>query len=361
MRLKLQAVRMYGSKSRYGEEQQVDPIGQPLVVSSYPTANDQTVLHLGAPPEWVLTANRLRRAFGYVGLQMMSGQVRDPQTDLQTLLERALVKDTFVAGVAEYGWCITIIVEREIDLPEERIDDNRPFWLDIGAAQELDNEFHTFVRPHIDLLVAYASATFQPIYWEKRLIDDVVFFSAEGRGTLGLPRFSASASASLTASLESLHTTRLKKHLRSAQQVKDSKLSRVIRIADRRLRYARERERPKDRIVDLMIGAEALFLHGIEPSGAQEMISFRLALRASLFLETDPEAQKAMRDHWRTAYEVRNAIVHGEMRELQKALGGASLEGFAQATEQYLHRALDKFIEREPPFPLVHEDELVYK
>ncbi len=54
---------MYGSKSRYGEELRADPLGRPIIISDYPGSGDQTLVHLGTLPEWVLDANHPGEAF----------------------------------------------------------------------------------------------------------------------------------------------------------------------------------------------------------------------------------------------------------------------------------------------------------
>ncbi len=60
----------------------------------------------------------------------------------------------------------------------------------------------------------------------------------------------------------------------------------VLANAVRRFSFATERERPDDRLVDLMIAAESLFLGGEDNPTDRGELRYRLSLRAAFFIES---------------------------------------------------------------------------
>ena len=84
-------------------------------------------------------------------------------------------------------------------------------------------------------------------------------------------------------------------------------------VAARRLFLGMERRLLLDRIIDYMIGLEAMYL----PDGNEEL-SFRLSLRAALLLYSDPLERKEIYNFLRKMYKVRSNIVHGNKYTLNK-------------------------------------------
>ena len=79
-----------------------------------------------------------------------------------------------------------------------------------------------------------------------------------------------------------------------------------IVVATKRFSYAHERVDWEDKIVDLLIAAEALFL----PNSIQSELKFRLRLNAAIYLsEFFPKQQ--IFDDMGFAYDLRSSIVHG--------------------------------------------------
>jgi Apea-like HEPN len=75
------------------------------------------------------------------------------------------------------------------------------------------------------------------------------------------------------------------------------------------------RMRPEDRLVDLSIAAEAMFL-----TTGKDELTFRLALHFALFLEKEPDARRAVFDRVKELYGVRSYIVHGRTSSQPKKL-----------------------------------------
>jgi hypothetical protein len=115
--------------------------------------------------------------------------------------------------------------------------------------------------------------------------------------------------------------------------------------AIRRYEYAGERRRPEDRIIDLMIAAESLFLHDL--GGAQERgeLRYRLALRTAFLIGSSSESRRQTFDLMRCAYDVRSTVVHGDAPTSVR-LGGQvlSLQDLAAKLEETTRLALRKMI-----------------
>lgn len=127
----------------------------------------------------------------------------------------------------------------------------------------------------------------------------------------------------------------------NAFQSENLKNRKFLDIALRRFSYANERSRSEDKIIDLLIAAEALFLTDSGDAKERGEMRFRLALRAALF--SDVISKKNVYDHMRYAYDIRSTIVHGGKPVLRKQ--DETLEEFVKNTTEYLRTALHKAID----------------
>lgn len=89
--------------------------------------------------------------------------------------------------------------------------------------------------------------------------------------------------------------------------LKDSSFPPKIQLAVDRVNLAAERSNPDDKIIDLMIAAEALF----GGSGKTE-VTYRLRLRAAKYLGKDLQERKTIVGFLKEAYDRRSSIVHGD-------------------------------------------------
>lgn len=117
-----------------------------------------------------------------------------------------------------------------------------------------------------------------------------------------------------------------------------------LEIALRRFNFAFDRFNPEDRIVDLLIAAESLFLDD------DKELRFKLALRASKFVkfQTERLVFRCMLD----AYDVRSAVVHaskkskkGKKNKTPLDKRDVSLQEFTDGVEEIIRRALCQMIE----------------
>ena len=119
--------------------------------------------------------------------------------------------------------------------------------------------------------------------------------------------------------------------------------------AFRRFSYAFDRSRPDDRLVDLMIAAESLFLTDAGATEDRGELKYRLALRAAFFIETPDYSKREVFEHMRRAYLVRSSIVHGGLvkpAQLRSPKGAqVSLDDFVGITEHLMRLGLRKAAE----------------
>ncbi|HEY1692600.1 MAG TPA: hypothetical protein VGG39_10590 [Polyangiaceae bacterium] len=132
--------------------------------------------------------------------------------------------------------------------------------------------------------------------------------------------------------------TELLRHLLDPQRRK------WIALPVRRFGFAAKRTTEEDRIVDLMIAAEALFLNDVGEAGRGEL-RYRLSLRASLFIKCGYPRRKVF-EFFKRAYDLRSAVVHGGIPS-QKQLrspGGDSITmaQFAEILQTLLRAALQR-------------------
>jgi hypothetical protein len=124
----------------------------------------------------------------------------------------------------------------------------------------------------------------------------------------------------------------------------------AIGFAARRFAYAAERTRAEDRIIDLMIASEAIFL---EKQDAE--LKFRLALRAACFLYPEYPSRSATLSFFKNAYDLRSKIAHGSSLDDSKlkrkltTIDGVQCKGpygFADALEAVLRVVIRKAIKQ---------------
>jgi Apea-like HEPN len=139
-----------------------------------------------------------------------------------------------------------------------------------------------------------------------------------------------------------------------------SKKSRhFLAIALRRFALAMSRPALDDKLIDLMICAEALFL----PDGNAEL-TFRLAHRAALLLGDNPKHQKEIFDFFKAAYGKRSTIVHGNKSLLNDAKDIVDLNETITQLSEYLRKSILKMLEialhPQAPNELINWTELMF-
>lgn len=125
------------------------------------------------------------------------------------------------------------------------------------------------------------------------------------------------------------------------------KKRKFLGIAIRRFGYSHDRQRLVDKMIDLMVAAEALFLSDKNSTGE---LRYRLSLRAALFLASDEQPQKTIFEWMGKAYDLRSAVAHGREAasvKLPKLSDGSpvGLEQFVRTIQIWIRIAILKAIE----------------
>jgi hypothetical protein len=120
----------------------------------------------------------------------------------------------------------------------------------------------------------------------------------------------------------------------------------ALGAALRRFEYAGERYRPEDRLVDLMVAAESLFLYDAGDPQSRGELGYRLALRSAFFIQLRGRTRRQVFDLMRRAYDTRSKVVHGNVPD-SVALPHEvlSLEEFTSRVEDHIRAALTKAVE----------------
>jgi len=109
-----------------------------------------------------------------------------------------------------------------------------------------------------------------------------------------------------------------------------------------RFNLALGRERIEDRVVDLVIAAESLFL--LDTASYQGELRFRVSLRAAKFIEHPNYNQQEIYDLMKVAYDIRSGLVHtGNVPNARLPRDGrTTLAKFTDVLEDVVRRALRK-------------------
>ena len=115
---------------------------------------------------------------------------------------------------------------------------------------------------------------------------------------------------------------------------------RSLQNAMRRFSYAGDRTRDEDRLVDLLIAAESLFLGGSRDTE----VRYRLSLYAATLLGNSAETRRDIARTMRNAYDVRSDVVHGRRPDAQ-SLGtikdrARTLAEFTDVVEDIVRRGV---------------------
>lgn len=89
--------------------------------------------------------------------------------------------------------------------------------------------------------------------------------------------------------------------------------SQIFRISSNRLSFGIERRLYEDKLLDFIIGVEALYL----PDGNDEL-TFRLSLRVAFLLEETGSKRKELFEFIKKMYKIRSKIVHGNTYNLTR-------------------------------------------
>lgn len=120
----------------------------------------------------------------------------------------------------------------------------------------------------------------------------------------------------------------------------------ALASALRRFRFAGNRKRPEDGLVDLMIAAESLFLADTSDPQFRGELTYRLCIRAAYFIEIAGATKHQIFDLMKIAYGTRSAIVHGGNLSRVKLPDKhqVSMSDFVEIVEEHMRSSLVKYV-----------------
>jgi hypothetical protein len=130
-------------------------------------------------------------------------------------------------------------------------------------------------------------------------------------------------------------------------------LAGALQVALRRLVFAGARTQTEDRLIDLIICSEALFIHHVGNTSRQSQ-SATIAAAAERLLGSDPDLGVAPGDvqsFMSAAYRRRNAEVHGDPRQQVPLVDlrgdpAANLEAMVDDLDRLMRRACQLILDR---------------
>lgn len=117
-----------------------------------------------------------------------------------------------------------------------------------------------------------------------------------------------------------------------------------LNAALRRFNMAFDRRRGDDRLVDLMIASESLFLNDVGNAAGRGELRFRLAVRVAKFIDSPRYKPRQVFHLMRDAYDLRSKVVHGDTIKTAKLPdnSAATLNEFISELEEVMRLGIQK-------------------
>ncbi|AVV78758.1 Uncharacterized protein XB15_00969 [Leptospira santarosai] len=206
------------------------------------------------------------------------------------------------------------------------------------ASKETKNQAHILDKDITSALQLFKLGTIFPV---ANISRNIGFFSNGTFFNSGYPRFGLSSSYVISKK-------EIDEFLNLWKQIyalTPKNIPHFLEVALRRFADGTLRPNIEDKIIDLLIGAEAIFLSSSGEKYYGEL-RYRLAQNAALFLETNPIKQKEIFNFMKKAYDVRSKFVHGsnsEIKFLKKENGSnMTLDDYEDQIRELMRRAIIK-------------------
>jgi hypothetical protein len=243
-------------------------------------------------------------------------------------LGRSLANEDFVHGIHDFGIKITY------RLPKIIGESDRRQLEDVASNKFFTNHYE---NETINALRIFKEGKFYPIASIRKSNS---IFSSGINFSLEKPV------RQFMNSMFSLSETECVDFIRLYSSIFEAKLAdnQFLSVNIRRFSQSSERDDIEDRIIDLMISAEALFLSS--GGSFQGELKYRLAHRAAMLIGDDIGDRKYVFEFMQNAYNVRSSIVHGSIPKLPKKIDGEeyTLEEFCSDIEMYLRVSTKKVV-----------------
>lgn len=185
MKITLSAARVYFSDWYVGASPLVNPLGEPILVRDFPARDERCYVVLGSPIEWMPGAERVAKAISTIALTGMTNPKTGSQFDhaITEVLDDQAVEPW---GPRAANWYITLVVERDIEVPDDDFQPRQYLWLTSEAALCLEREFQAYAASTLDLLATYATTVIESQFFANLYLKNQVFFRCTGMETFRL-------------------------------------------------------------------------------------------------------------------------------------------------------------------------------
>lgn len=213
MKVVVAVTRIYGTADRYGEEPRLRPDGAPILFTGYPDDLSSARIDFGPVPDDVAKAELGRRILGRVMLGVLGAEYDGMTPDEKF----AAAAEEFGPDppYAEFNWYSTLVVSRELDVPET--DMNLSSFAFVDDAFAVADEARAHAKDALDVLTTIASTVVDPRAFDELVLDDRVHLFAPGKHPAGVPIMTVSAAGAATRGTESVE--RLERRLRAFSSV----------------------------------------------------------------------------------------------------------------------------------------------
>ena len=215
MDITMKATRVYGCTDQYGPAPHTPPSGSPFSVTL--PNGDRGEVELGQPPQWAYEAQRFMVAVGHITLDAVLRGVETPPASRASRVRELMaeLEPAQQAEMDEFRYYTTVVVERELTVPDDTVAAGSLLWWDWRDRREDVAAFERSAKDALDALAVRIALKLQGTMPGKLLIDRT-FFTATGRRAFAVPRFSASGADVHVMSLDILEVGGLQATLDAA-------------------------------------------------------------------------------------------------------------------------------------------------
>jgi hypothetical protein len=207
----LRAIRIYASESRWGKDLRWVPDNQPFEVRNFPKPGCVATVFLGEVPAVIREQIHQRKALANAMAAMFIGEGDTLDQAVEAELETVPIP-----AYDDHDWYVVLMFDRPAYVPEGPTSNPERAWWDYQGAESIDNAFRNEAKQVLDVLTAHASGVIGQEFFEIRVTEsDLVVVLSEDRPLTFIPKFTGTASASITKGIENFPAHDLGVRIRS--------------------------------------------------------------------------------------------------------------------------------------------------
>lgn len=218
MRIRLRFERVYGTSSKYGENPCESPSDSPIIVEDYPLPGELVTIFFGEPVEELYRTYKIARKGGFTLVKRNFMHEDLSEKEEAEMLQQAKM-EPLPDDLARWNWYISLLIEREIEVPDTQCDPKRWFSIDPVLAIRLEREFLTYGSYQADFLIDHLAIHINNTFFERKDFDDRVVFFPENGPPFRVPQVTArEIDVSISSSIDRCEISQIRKTLSSLQR-----------------------------------------------------------------------------------------------------------------------------------------------